>query len=136
MYKNCILENWSESFFLCSFKNFQLFFLHLNPNPGFLGVHFQMTGGGKVTPPPVQEFNYWSKFHLNIITGSGVMTILFYKGLTRHPEIGYNPVWDLPNIWEQGIVRNTKFGDYQSCMNICYWESCFANRKVMIFCES
>ena len=26
-------------------------------------------------------------FIVNIITGSGVMTIFFYKGLTRNPEI-------------------------------------------------
>ena len=54
-------------------------------------------------------FSYWSKFHVNTITGSGVMTIFFYKGLTRNPEIGYNPVWVLPNIWGQGRVRNAKF---------------------------
>ena len=29
------------------------------------------------------RFSYWSKFHVNIITGSGVMTILVYKRLTR-----------------------------------------------------
>ena len=34
------------------------------------------------------KFSYWSKFHVNIISGSGIMTILFYKGLTRNPEIG------------------------------------------------
>ena len=28
------------------------------------------------------KFSYWSKFHVNIITGSGVMTIFVYKGLT------------------------------------------------------
>ena len=38
------------------------------------------------------KFSYWSKFHVNIITGSGVITISFYKGLTRNPEIE-NPVW-------------------------------------------
>ena len=32
--------------------------------------------------------SYWSKFHVNNITGSGVMTIFFCKGLTRNPEIG------------------------------------------------
>ena len=32
-------------------------------------------------------FSYRSKFHVNIITGSGVMIIFFYKGLTRNPEI-------------------------------------------------
>ena len=42
------------------------------------------------------KISYWSKFHVNVITGSGVMTIFFYKGLTRNPEIGYIPVWVLP----------------------------------------
>ena len=42
------------------------------------------------------KFNYWSKFHLNIMTGSGVVTIFFYKGLTRNREIGNTPVWLLP----------------------------------------
>ena len=56
------------------------------------------------------KFSYWSKFHVNIITGSGVMTIFFYKGLIRNPEIGNTPVWVLPNIWILGRVRDTKFG--------------------------
>ena len=32
------------------------------------------------------NFSYWSKFYVNIITGLGVMTIFFIKGLTRNPE--------------------------------------------------
>ena len=56
------------------------------------------------------KFSYWSKFHFNIITGSGVMTIFFYKVLTRNPEIGNTPVWVFPNIWRLGQVRDTKFG--------------------------
>ena len=52
----------------------------------------------------------WSKFHANTITGSGGMTISFYKTLTRNPEIGNTPVWVLPNIRGLGWVRNTKFG--------------------------
>ena len=56
------------------------------------------------------KFSYWSKFHVNIITGSGVITIFFYKGLTRNPEIGNSPVWVLPSIWRLGQVRDTKFG--------------------------
>ena len=56
------------------------------------------------------KFSYWSKFHVNVITGSGVMTIFFYKGLTRNPEIGHIPVWVLPNIWGQERVSDTKFG--------------------------
>ena len=38
------------------------------------------------------KFSYWYKFHVNIITGSGIMTILFCKGLTRNPGIGNTPV--------------------------------------------
>ena len=56
------------------------------------------------------RFSYWSKFHVNIITGSGIMTIFFYKGLTRNPEIGNTPVWVLPNIWRLGRIMDTKFG--------------------------
>ena len=59
------------------------------------------------------KYSHWSKFHvniINIITGSGVMTIFFYKGLTRNPGIGNTPVWNLPKIWRKGRVSDTKFG--------------------------
>ena len=56
------------------------------------------------------NFSYWSKFHVNIISGSGTMTVFFDKRLTRNPEIGNTSVWVLPNIWRLGQVRNTKFG--------------------------
>ena len=56
------------------------------------------------------KFSYWSKFHANIITGSGIITIFFYKGLTRNPEIGNTSVFVLPNIWRLGQVLDTKFG--------------------------
>ena len=41
---------------------------------------------------PLVKFSYWSKFHINIITGPGVVTISFYKGLTRNLEIRNTPV--------------------------------------------
>ena len=56
------------------------------------------------------NFSYWSKFHVNIITGSGITTIFFHKELTRNPEIGNTPVWVLPNIWRLERVMDTKFG--------------------------
>ena len=56
------------------------------------------------------KISYWFEFHINNMTGSGVMTIFVYKGLTRNPEIGNTPLWVLPNIWELGEVRDTKFG--------------------------
>ena len=55
------------------------------------------------------RFSYWFKFHISIITGSGIMTISFYKGLTRNLEIWNNHVWVLSNIWRLGQDRNTKF---------------------------
>ena len=54
--------------------------------------------------------SYWSKFHVNFITASGVMIIFFHKGLTRNPKIGNSPTWVLPNIWRLGQFRDTKFG--------------------------
>ena len=56
------------------------------------------------------NLSYRSKFYVNVITGSGVMTISFYKGLTKTPEIVNIHVWVLPNIWRLGPLRNTKFG--------------------------
>ena len=56
------------------------------------------------------KFSYWSTFHVDIITSSGVMTISFYKGLPRNPETGNIPVWVLPNIWRLGWVKTNKFG--------------------------
>ena len=54
------------------------------------------------------KFSYWSMFHVNIITDTGIMIIFFYKGLTRNPEIRNIPVWVLPNIWR--LRQVTKLG--------------------------
>ena len=67
-------------------------------------------------------FTYSSKFHVDIITGSGVVTVFVYKGLIRNLQIGNTefcpipclsfaqyPVWVLPNIWRLGRVRDAKF---------------------------
>ena len=53
------------------------------------------------------RFSYWSKFHVNIITGSWVVTIFnfLHRGLTRNTH-----VWVLPNIWRLGRVKDIKFG--------------------------
>ena len=50
------------------------------------------------------------QIYVNIITGSGVMIIFFYKGLTRNPEIGNTYVWGLPTVQGLGRVRDIKFG--------------------------
>ena len=56
------------------------------------------------------KFSYWSKFHVNIVTGSKVMTISFYEGLTRNPEIGKYSCLCFAQHLETGRVKNTKFG--------------------------
>ena len=59
------------------------------------------------------KFSYWSKFHASTIAGSGIMTIFFYKELTRNPGIGNSPVRVFPNIWRLKRVLDTK-----SCTNV------------------
>ena len=60
------------------------------------------------------SFNYWSKLHVNNITGSGVMTIFVGKELTRSSIFGNTPVCVLSNIWRLGQVRDTKLAT-----NVC-----------------
>ena len=65
------------------------------------------------------NFGHWSKFHVNIMTGSGFMTISFYKGLTRYLEIRNTSVWVLHNIWRLGRVRSSNLA--QKALTKCYW---------------
>ena len=46
------------------------------------------------------------------------MTILFYNGLTRNPEIINTPIWVLPNIWRLGRVIDTNLA--QMSVIKCY----------------
>ena len=61
-------------------------------------------------PVSLVKFSYWSKFHVNTMTGSGVMTIFVYKGLTRNVEIKNTSIWVLSNNWRLGRVRDDTFG--------------------------
>ena len=79
------------------------------------------------------KFSYWSKFHVNIITDSGIMTSFFYKGLTRNPKVRNAHVQVFPNIWRLGRVMDTKFGTnvtnkmllndakFQGCSSYRFW---------------
>ena len=49
------------------------------------------------------KFSYWSKFNINIATGSRVVIIFVYKGLTRNPE-SEKTSSVFPNIWRLGQV--------------------------------
>ena len=55
------------------------------------------------------KFSYSSKLYVNISKGPKVMTIYFYKGLTRNWKIRNTLIWILLNIWRLGRVRDTKF---------------------------
>ena len=59
-------------------------------------------------------FSYSSKFYFNIITGSGFMSILVYKALTRNPEISLDWVGPLSKLWR---VWDAKFG-----RNVSNWK--------------
>ena len=52
------------------------------------------------------KFSHWSKFHVNIITGSGIMTIFFYKGLTRNPEIPPSEFCPISGDWGELWIPN------------------------------
>ena len=75
------------------------------------------------------KFSYCSKFHVNIITGSGIMTIFFYKGLSRNPEIGNTSVWVLRNIWRWGKLWIPNLA--RMSLIECYWM--LQNSKVTAF---
>ena len=79
------------------------------------------------------KFSYWFKFYVNIVTGSGITSIFFDKGLSRNPEIWNIPVWVLPNIWRLGQFMDIEFGTnvfnmillnvakFQGCSSYRFW---------------
>ena len=78
------------------------------------------------------KFSCWSKFHVNIITGSGVMIIFLYKRLTRNPEIGNTPVWVRSISGEWG-----KLGiPYLAGMSLIKFDWMLQNARVTAFTVS
>ena len=73
------------------------------------------------------KFSYWSKFHVSIITGSGIMTIFFYKGLTRNPEIPPSEFCPISGDWGELWIPNLA----QMSLIECYWM--LQNSRVMAF---
>ena len=55
------------------------------------------------------------------------MTIFFYKGFTRNPEIENTSVWVLSNIWRLGRVRDNKFGISVSIKKLLNAAKCQGN---------
>ena len=70
---------------------------------GVLGIGFEL-GGGKFPFVFLHKCSYWSKFYvnINIIIGSGVMTISFYKGLTRNQKY---PCLSFAQCLETGAIK-------------------------------
>ena len=69
------------------------------------------------------KFSYCSEFHVNIINGSGIVTNLFYKGLTRNPEIGNTPSGFCPisgdwgELWIPNLARMSLIECYGMLQN-------------------
>ena len=58
------------------------------------------------------KFSYWSMFHANIITGSGIKTFFVYNRFDQKSG-NWNTsawVWVLSNIWRLERIRDNKFG--------------------------
>ena len=53
-------------------------------------------------------FSYWSKFHVNIITGSGIMAIFFYKDWPeiRKSEIPLSEFCPISEDWGELCIPN------------------------------
>ena len=56
------------------------------------------------------KFSYWSKFHVNIITGSGVMTVSFIRDWPKIWKSEIPPSGFCPISGDWGGVRDTKCG--------------------------
>ena len=56
------------------------------------------------------KFSYWYEFHVNFITGSGVMTISFNMRLTRNLEIPPSEFCPISGDWDEVGIPNLAFG--------------------------
>ena len=57
----------------------------------------------------IVRFSYWSNFHFNIITGSGVMTVFFIRNWSEIRK-SETPPSEFSNISRLGQAKDTKFG--------------------------
>ena len=81
----------------------------------------------------LDKFNDWSKFYVNFMTGSGVMTIFIYnKDLTRNLEIRNTPSefcpisgdWVKLGVPNLAWISNKNLPDAakcQACSCYCFW---------------
>ena len=57
------------------------------------------------------KFRWWPKFHVNINTGSGVMTSFIYEGLDQKSGSRNLKIWILFNVRQPERVTDTIFSD-------------------------
>ena len=63
------------------------------------------------------KFSYWYEFHVNFITGSGVMTISFNMRLTRNLEIPPSEFCLISGDWDEVGIPNLA----RAFLIRCYW---------------
>ena len=80
----------------------------------------------------LDKFSYWSKFHVNIITDPGVMTIFCYKGWPeiRKLEIPPSEFFPISEDWGKLAIPNLA----RMSLMKCYWM--LQNVKVTAFIVS
>ena len=70
----------------------------------------------------VVKFSYWSKFYVNIFTGSGVIAIFIYKELISNSEIGNTPVSPISRDWGKlrmpNLMRISPMKSYWMLQNV------------------
>ena len=80
------------------------------------------------------KFSYWSKFHVNIITGSGIMAIFFYKGLPEiwKSEIPPSKFCPISGDWGELWIPNLA---WMSLIE-CYWQREYVRKCKNIICAT
>ena len=77
------------------------------------------------------NFRCWSTFHVNIITGSGVMAIFFYKRFTRNLEVGNTEISPYPPCEFCPISRD--WGKWQKILPVWLRISGTVHHMTVIF---
>ena len=80
------------------------------------------------------KFSYWSKFHVNIITGSGIMAIFFYKGWPEiwKSEIPPSKFCPISGDWGELWIPNLA---WMSLIE-CYWQREYGRKCKSIICAT
>ena len=79
------------------------------------------------------KISYWSKFHVNIVTGSGVKTVFFQKGLTgiRKSEIPPSKFFAISGDWDElrMNVSDKVLLNAANCQGYCFYHFWVIRKK-------